>query len=79
MKPTSTFMPMIEAALPDRLLEVNHVRMGATVERGRRGRVLVGINHEMTLDFGGHIETLRRFSAQFADAVDKLEDQGKKP
>lgn len=79
MKSTSTFMPFSEAMMPEEVIEVYHIRMGATTERGRRGRLFVGINHEMTLDFGGNIETLRCFSAYVADAVDKLEAQGKTP
>jgi len=79
MKVTSTFMPIIEANLPKKVVEVNHVRMGATVESGLPGRLIIAINHDVTLDFGVHIETLRRFAAQTTDAINKLEAQRKAP
>jgi hypothetical protein len=78
VKVPSVFMPLPEAMMPENVIRVEHIRMGATVEAdGNAGRLVIGINHHFTLDFGAQLPFLRRFSAQIADAIEILEAQSK--
>ncbi len=72
-------MPLPEAMMPENVIRVENIRMGATVEAdGSAGKMIIGINHDFTLDFGSQLPLLRQFAAYVADAIEKLEAQSKK-